>query len=246
MLTTVDSSPATLALRTLEALGPLSADDKNLFLDALSSELKPHRNGADLGDSGDQSCWFLVRGWACRARILPDGRRQIFNFLMPGDVVGLRRLDQAAGLYRVVALTAGATLDATALRPHIASDQFATGLAGACKLQEDRQTASLFDQITRLGSRTAHEATASLFLDLYRRSESIGQADNGLFFMPLTQAVLSDALGVSPIQINRIMARLRSDGLMAFGAGWAQVTDLPGLVSSSGQSRFKRQESRRT
>ncbi len=232
-----ETTPIEFALRALEVLAPLDESDRELALGALGGETKPHRVGADLGDSGDHRCWILIRGWACRARVLPDGRRQIFNFLMPGDIVGLRRLDQPQGLYRIVALTVGATLDAGAIKDRVRRGEPST-LMHASMQFERSQTASLFDHITRLGARTAYEATANLLLDLYHRSEALERCTDGRFALPLSQAVLSDALGVSPIQINRILARLRKEGLMALGSGWVEIPDPAALAAVARTARF--------
>lgn len=234
MQSTIDTTPPIeVAIRALDTLAPLDEADRELAVDALRGEIRTHRSGVDLGDSGDRRCWILVQGWACRARVLSDGRRQIFNFLMPGDVVGLRRLDQSPGLYRIFSLTDGATLDAGRIKAHIRAGEPGPTLTHACIRYEHNQTASLFDHITRLGARTAYEATANLFLDLYARSEALRRCERGRFALPLSQAVLSDALGVSPIQINRILARLRREGLMAFGPGWAEIPDVAALASAA-------------
>lgn len=233
-----DAPPIEIAVRALEALTPLDEFDRELAIEALRGEIRTHRTGADLGDSGDKRCWVLIQGWACRARILPDGRRQIFNFLMPGDVVGLRRLDPPSGLYRVIALTGGATLDASGVREHARSAAHPSTLTHACVQYERTQTASLFDHITRLGARTAYEATANLFMDLYCRADALQRCHAGRFAFPISQAVLSDALGVSPIQINRILARLRRDGLLAFGVGWIEIPDPAALAATARSSRL--------
>lgn len=236
--TILDLPPIEIAIRALDALAPLDDADRALALQSLRGDLKTHRAGSDLGDSGDKRCWVLIQGWACRARILLDGRRQIFNFLMPGDVVGLRRLDQPPGLYRLVALTGGATLDASGLKQHVQPGAQSSSLVHACMQFEKSQTESLFDHITRLGARTAYEATANLFLDLYYRADALGCCHNGRFAFPISQAVLSDALGVSPIQINRILARLRREGLMAFGVGWIEIPDMATLAEVARSSRL--------
>ncbi len=230
--------PVDLAIKALEALGQLDDTDRELAAEALRGDLRTHRAGADLGDSGDRRCWILIQGWACRSRVLADGRRQIFNFLMPGDIVGLQRLDQPRGLYRIIALTGGATLDANGVREHVRHLAQPSTLTHVCLRSEHAQTASLFDHITRLGARTAYEATANLFLDLYCRANALGRCENGRFALPLSQAALSDALGVSPMQISRILSRLRKQGLMAFGPGWVDIPNPDELASAARTSGF--------
>src|SRR5947208_13757518 len=55
---------------------------------------------------------FILSGWACRQRVLSDGRRQIFDFLLPGDGFGLN-LRGEPELSSIAALTALETVDAT-------------------------------------------------------------------------------------------------------------------------------------
>lgn len=222
------------ALRALEILAPLDDVGRETASQALVSDVTSHRTGATLGDSGDQNCWVLVQGWACRARRFPDGRRQIFNFIMPGEIVGLRRFDQPMGWYQVVAMTAGATLDAGKIRSHVRLGMQSCTLTDACRRAEDSQAASLFDHITRLGARTAYEATASFFFDLYRRANALDLYMEGRFAMPLSQSALSDCLGVGPVQINRILARLRRERLVSVGVGWVEIPD-PAALAFAGR-----------
>ncbi len=143
---------------------------------------------------------------------------------MPGDVVGLRTNDEPSGLYRIIALTPGATLIASALRRYAQEGQIGV-FVEAGRQAEVRQAVSFYAHMTRLGARTAHDAAADLFHDLYRRAEAFGRCEGGRFAMPLSQSVLGDALGITPIQMNRILSRLRSGGLIRFGSGWVEIPD---------------------
>src|SRR5436309_3002839 len=54
---------------------------------------------------------FVVAGWAACQRVLPDGRRQIFRFILPGDPLGTAARS-AASPWSLTALTALETIDA--------------------------------------------------------------------------------------------------------------------------------------
>jgi CRP-like cAMP-binding protein len=63
--------------------------------------------GAEIIRAGDDSpeLYTLYSGWAFRSKKLPDGRRQILNFLLPGDLLGLQAAMFDAALHDIEALT---------------------------------------------------------------------------------------------------------------------------------------------
>src|SRR6202166_4777369 len=63
--------------------------------------------GAEIIRAGEDSpeLYTLYAGWAFRFKMLPDGRRQILNFLLPGDLVGLQAAMFDAALHGIEALT---------------------------------------------------------------------------------------------------------------------------------------------
>src|SRR3954469_7965789 len=96
-------------------LGHLSAlsDPELALLRNLGDRRERHASGEELAAEGGLSGRprFILSGWACRQRVLPDGRRQIFSFLLPGDGLGLSRRP-ALELSTTAALTALETVDA--------------------------------------------------------------------------------------------------------------------------------------
>ena len=68
--------------------------------------------------------------------------------------------------------------------------------------------------VSRLARQSAYERLGLLFLDLHYRLNMVGLADPTSFPMPLTQQVLSDALGLSIVHVNRTLKQLRTDGLV--------------------------------
>ena len=62
--------------------------------------------GAVVHENQDNARLFtLYSGWAFRYKTLSDGRRQILNFLLPGDLVGLQQEFGDASMHGVEALT---------------------------------------------------------------------------------------------------------------------------------------------
>jgi len=148
-----------LLLRRLEALGPLSPADQALVR-GLTVQFDTHPPGAEIyGEGGAlRKPRIIVSGWACRTRVLPDGRRQIFGFLIPGDAMGMCVRPQPLALATSLALTPLVTCDASALRdllggPSEEHPGLVSALILACSLDEAR----LLDQVVRLGRQTAYE-----------------------------------------------------------------------------------------
>jgi CRP-like cAMP-binding protein len=153
----------------------------------------------------------VVSGWLCEVRILPDGRRQIFAFLLPGDVASLSGVCDV-GSRGLVALTSVEIADATAMAN---GDLASASIADAIRRGEER----LFDHIVRIGRLTARERVLNLLFELHDRLEVIGLVRAGAFRLPLTQEVFADALGLSVVHINRTLQRLQREGFLTIGRG---------------------------
>lgn len=156
----------------------------------------------------------VVSGWISETRILPDGRRQIFAFLLPGDVASINASSHV-GSRGLVALTNVEVADASALTVGDQGERISASLTDAIRQREER----LFDQIVRIGRLTAKERVLNLLLELYDRLDSIGLVKENTFRIPLTQEVFADALGLSVVHINRTLQQLRREGMLTVGRG---------------------------
>jgi CRP-like cAMP-binding protein len=169
----------------------------------------------------------VVSGWIAETRILPDGRRQIFSFLLPGDVavVGSQSNIGCCGL---VALTRVEIADTAGLMSGEQAERVSRSLREAVRRREDR----LFDQIVRIGRLTSKERLLNLLLELHDRLEVVGLVKDGGFRIPLTQENFADALGLSVVHINRTVQQLRREGLVTFGRGTVTLHQ-PGRLSAA-------------
>jgi len=157
--------------------------------------------------------YVLLAGWAFRFKTLEDGRRQILNFLLPGDLLGLQGELLANLPHGVEALTPvnlcafGADAIPGFFRdfPGIALD--ITWLAA----HEERL---VDDAVLSVGRRTAMESVAALLVHLFKRAASAGLVEAGSIPFPLTQLHLADALGLSVVHTNRVQQRLRKGGFI--------------------------------
>jgi CRP-like cAMP-binding protein len=192
------------------------------LLKNLGDRRERHAAGEELVAEGRPAARarFIVSGWACRQRVLPDGRRQIFQFLLPGDGFGLSRRPPAPELAAVVALTALETVDAEPVIEAAHAGRAANLARGLNSLPALEQ-GLLLDHVVRLGRQTAYERVTHFLLELQRRLEVAGLGDAQRFPLPLTQEILADALGLSIVHVNRTLQQLRRERLIELRSGVA-------------------------
>ncbi len=211
--------PIEPVLKRLRALTSISESDEVLIREA-GERREQHGPGEELIVEGQpiRRRRFVVAGWAACQRMLPDGRRQIFRFVLPGDTIGFQ--DAPHALWSVVALTALETADSESVLAATAEDR-APGLARAIAKGKIHDQQLLLDHMVRLGQQTAFERVAHLLLELQSRLEVVGLGDGRRFPLPLTQEVLADALGLSIVQVNRTLQQLRRERLIELRSGVA-------------------------
>ena len=155
--------------------------------------------------------FVIESGWAIRYRMLEDGRRQILNFMLPGDCFDLMAINKAKSDHSVSAaseVTLRRINADTFLRTVSNNPRLATSFWWAA-IQEE---SILREQIIRVGRRSARERTAHLILELNRRVATVtGRLDDYLSF-PVAQSLLADALGLSVVHVSRTLSALKSEG----------------------------------
>jgi CRP-like cAMP-binding protein len=228
-------NPADVVLRRLRSLTPLSDREAALVL-SLGSQRQTNLPGSELyGESNPIGRpRVLLSGWAARCRVLSDGRRQIFTFVLPGDAIGICRRNEPVALSTTISLTKTVTADASALaEAAFERPEDYRGLATAVSIAGTLDEASLLDHIVRLGRQTAYERMAHLLLELRWRLGAVGLGDDRKFPLPLTQEVLADALGLSIVHVNRTLQQLRREGLLEMRGGFVELLKPELLVATS-------------
>ena len=229
-----DDAPVDVAVRRLNGLASVQDVDSQTVRRHTGPALS-HRIGADLGDDSDVACRLMVSGWACRVRDTPWGGRQILDFVLPGDSIGLSINPPLGGLYRIVALTRGFSVNATGLRDLIRDDPMGhPALRAACLREERVRAVRILDHTARLGGVSATQAMAHLLLELRRRLAEVDLLQGDRFPMPLSQEALHEALGITVTQVYRILTQLRRDGLIRLGPGWAEIKSPEALAEFAG------------
>ena len=212
----------------------LSDGDVNLLVSACSSVRSvPARH--DLIREGDKPgpVFVMLEGWACRYKLLPEGGRQITAFLMPGDfcdmhVAVLDEMDHSLGTLtraRVASIPRAQMEELIETRPAITQAFWRTQLIDEGILRA---------WIVSMGRRTAMERVAHLMCELYVRAKNIGMITGDHCEMPLTQIVLSDALGLTPVHVNRVLRKLKESGIMEVGSGTLTISNIVKLAEVAG------------
>jgi len=171
---------------------------------------------------------LLVEGYACRYMDDRDGRRQLLALHVPGDFIDLHGFPMQVLDHDIATLGPArlafvdhAGLEAiTAARPQLMRMLWFSTLLDAAMHRE---------WIFRLGRLGSEGRVAHFFAELEARLAMVGLAPDGAFALPMTQADLGEACGITGVHANRVLRRLREDGLLAFAAGRAEVLDRTGL-----------------
>ncbi|MDQ8020174.1 MAG: Crp/Fnr family transcriptional regulator [Bordetella sp.] len=157
--------------------------------------------------------YTLYSGWAFRFKTLSDGRRQILNFLLPGDFMGLQDEFAEGTTYGVEAAT-----DCTlCVFPRDRLWDFFNRqpkLGYAITWLAANEEKAVDDNLVTAGRRAAAERVAMVLLHLYRRAERVGLAADGRVpFFPFQQQHIADAVGLSLVHTNKTLRKLQRLGL---------------------------------
>jgi CRP-like cAMP-binding protein len=189
------------------------------------------RTGVRLSRAGDavrDPVFTLYAGWMFSWAPTADGRRQILDFHLPGDLV-----ERQDDLPEVEALT-DASFCVLSRERMCAFMEQEPGLALSYAEGLSRDRARLRERLTSLGRRDAVARLAHFLLELHGRLMVRGGADPRGAPLPLKQAHLADALGLSVEHANRALATLRKDGLASLQKGRLDILDRAGLEHLAG------------
>jgi len=218
-----------LLIRHLEQFSPLSNVEKRV-LRAAATRIKDFEPNQDLVSDGDRpaDCKVILNGFACTYKLLPDGRRQIMSFQIPGDICDLHGFFLGEMDHNIGTLTAGRV----AIIPHEvlrdlteAYPRIARALSQSMLLE-----AAIFRAwMVGIGRRSAYTRIAHLLCEMWLRLQAIGLVQDGSYDLPVTQARLGDALGLTNVHVSRSLRRLQAEGLATMRGGKVTLNDPAGL-----------------
>jgi CRP-like cAMP-binding protein len=221
---------AGLLIRKLGRLAPLPASEEEVLTRAVTERVRYIRARTDLIREGDRprDVYMILDGWAYRYKMLEDGRRQIIAVLVPGDFTDLniyllREMDHSIG-----ALTSLKVAEMSpAAMARIAQELPRT--AEALTLQSLVSAAIQREWTVNIGQRSATERLAHLFCEIFLRLDTVGLVTGGTCDMPLTQAELAEATGLTAVHVNRTLQELRASGMIVLKGRELTIPDLAAL-----------------
>ena len=178
----------------------------------------------------DAPLYTLLQGWAFRYKTLSDGRRQILNFLLAGDFIGVQQKLGDAAAYGVETLTDAlfCVFQRDALwELHRRSPTMGFNVTWLTAHEESM----VDDTLLSVGRRSAEERMASMLILLFKRAGAL-QADSGAggVDFPLRQQQIADGLGLSLVHTNKTLRKLERRGLHRIADGRLYLLDVKAMA----------------
>jgi CRP-like cAMP-binding protein len=239
----VPTSAFARLIRRLERRARLADADRQA-LEALPHSIRSLPAGTHVVRDGDrpEACCLLLSGFACRYKITGDGARQIVSFHMAGEFVDLQNgligvADHSVQLLteaEVVVVPRQALHDLALARPAIGEALWIDTLIDASIFRE---------WVVNVGRRDSRARVAHLLCELSLRMQEAGLADGHLYELPMTQEQLADAVGLTPVHVNRVLKQLAEEGLISRDRRTIVIEDWP-LMREAGDfnARYLHQE----
>jgi CRP-like cAMP-binding protein len=211
-------------LRKLESIAPLAPEEKAALL-RLPLRLKTvaaHQDIVRAGDTPSESC-LIVAGFACRYSLTAEGKRQILSFHIAGDIPDLQSLHINVMDHSLATLVPSslAFIQHNDLRTLMRSHP----RLGDLLWRDTLIDAAIFRQwMVGLGRRDAY-GRIHLLCELLVRLRAVELVEDHAFTLPVTQAELGDAFGLSTVHVNRVLQDLRGDGLITLRGVSLKVLD---------------------
>lgn len=213
----------------LERFLALSDDDLGSLWKLIEADLTvPKRRDLVVDGFEYRKFCFVEDGFAARYKLLHNGKRQIVNLVLPGDVVGLPGSFLEKACYSVITVSE-MRLQVCSINDYVSlcykRPQFALALSWLAV----QEAITCAEHAVNTGRRTPAERLAHFLLEIYSRLEAVGHASRSSFDLPFSQEVMSDVLGLSVPHLNRTLAKLRTDGLINVTAHRVDLLDLNAL-----------------
>lgn len=204
-------------------------DDDNAYIQAIGFVPKQYPAQTVIVNQGDESnrIFIVESGWGCISHDLAGGQRQILDFALKGDIVMPQSYSGVAG-ETFVAQTELSVFEGSGKKFFLALAN-SPRIASLCLETLILQRALVAQHLTNVGRRSALARTAHLLLELKTRLDRTGAVTHKGFACPLTQYDLADALGLTPIHVNRMLRELRERGLLEFRQGYVRILDDAGV-----------------
>jgi CRP-like cAMP-binding protein len=191
-------------------------------------DLKAHQYLVWDGDR-PQNASLMLSGFAYRHKLAGNGSRQILSIHMRGDLLDLQNSLLGVADHNLQMMTPGSV----ALVPiqaivDLAFNQPGVGMA---MWYETLVEGSIFREwILNVGRRDAFTAIAHLLCEFAMRAEAAGIGHTTSYELPLTQEQLADAVGLTPVHVNRTLMKLEAEGHIRRSQRLIEIDDWQNLA----------------
>ena len=218
-------------IRKLERFTKLSVDDQRLLERVTSEHVRRIGPREDIVGEGDAlgEIHLILSGWACRSKQLEDGRGAILAFLLPGDLdsVLLPQMDHSVSALTAVSVARIPRPLIEDLMLHHA--RIAQALWGQVLIDAAIQR----EWTLNLSQRTAYERLCHLLCELFLRLRTVGLTQGSSCELPITQAKLAEATGLTLVHLNRMLQELRAANLVVLKSKTLTIPNLEALMSAA-------------
>lgn len=215
------------------ALGHLEGEERERLEAARWLVRTVGKNCSLIDQGGDREIvGVLLSGWAFRYQTLPDGKRQILDFIFGGSLVGFGSGTTYSYGVEMVTSCAVATLPHGQFRRLLAT---CPTLAMQVVERVSDSEMRAHEHMTSLGRRSARERIAALIVELTCRAQctDLGQRECSID-LPVTQIMIGDALGLSNEHVCRVLGKLAGDGVIEINNHTLKVLDQAALAREAG------------
>ncbi|MCO5070110.1 MAG: Crp/Fnr family transcriptional regulator [Rhizobiaceae bacterium] len=205
--------------------------DELAFVDHFKKGEITLERGATALSEGEASpnLYTVLRGWGFRYKLMEDGRRQILNYVLPGDLIGLQSSLLGEMEHSVEALSEMVLCSFDRHRlPELYRDF--PGLAFDVTWLASREEQMLDENLLSIGRRSAVERASYLLAFLATRAQTLSGDPDGPVRIPINQQHVADTLGLSLVHTNRTLRKLASKDFIAWKDGVCIVTDAQALA----------------
>ncbi len=198
---------------------------------------KAYSSRQDIFHEGDvkRSVYQIEAGAVCLYKTTADGRRQIFDFAFPGDVVGLGASDRYSCSAQAIGTTVVKSVALSRLYQLASEDsKFALGLYRTVSSELDATR----DLLLTLGQQNSLERVAIFLLTLSQRNARSGKNPR-LLNIPMTRSDIADLLGMTIETVSRSLTKLREQkAIIVIRGSLIQIIDPDGLKVAAGQASY--------